>query len=252
MTAVGITRRRLSRLKLALSLVLGPPTTVGVAWASAAWVPVEKAGGTIALEGEHLGPWLIELKRATAARIIWFEKGRIWGRPNTSPPNGVMAAVSCWSFAESARLNPRMVKGDVRVPESLEQVINHPQVGWGAAEDTRGWPLGALRTHIVGTVDPRAPSAWICDDGVLLRSLNPVRENLATVRVLPLSPTWGGALADTALFVGGWWMAFTAAGGVIALIRSRLRLRAGQCPKCRYDLRGDLPSGCPECGWNRR
>jgi len=24
------------------------------------------------------------------------------------------------------------------------------------------------------------------------------------------------------------------------------------CPKCKYDLRGDLASGCPECGWNRR
>jgi len=24
-----------------------------------------------------------------------------------------------------------------------------------------------------------------------------------------------------------------------------------RCPACKYDLRGDLKSGCPECGWNR-
>lgn len=26
---------------------------------------------------------------------------------------------------------------------------------------------------------------------------------------------------------------------------------SGYCPMCKYDLRGDLDSGCPECGWNR-
>lgn len=30
-----------------------------------------------------------------------------------------------------------------------------------------------------------------------------------------------------------------------------IRLRPHQCPECRYDLRGNPDSGCPECGWNR-
>ncbi len=34
-------------------------------------------------------------------------------------------------------------------------------------------------------------------------------------------------------------------------LRRSLRLHRGHCPRCNYDLRGDLPSGCPECGWNR-
>lgn len=29
------------------------------------------------------------------------------------------------------------------------------------------------------------------------------------------------------------------------------RARAGQCPKCNYDLRGEFDDGCPECGWRR-
>lgn len=31
----------------------------------------------------------------------------------------------------------------------------------------------------------------------------------------------------------------------------RLALARGHCPNCRYDLRGALDIGCPECGWNR-
>lgn len=34
-------------------------------------------------------------------------------------------------------------------------------------------------------------------------------------------------------------------------LRRSLRLRRGHCPLCNYDLRRDLVSGCPECGWNR-
>ena len=33
--------------------------------------------------------------------------------------------------------------------------------------------------------------------------------------------------------------------------RRNLRTRRGLCPTCKYDLRGDLDAGCPECGWNR-
>ena len=33
--------------------------------------------------------------------------------------------------------------------------------------------------------------------------------------------------------------------------RPARRRTLGQCPECAYDLRGDLASGCPECGWNR-
>ncbi len=31
----------------------------------------------------------------------------------------------------------------------------------------------------------------------------------------------------------------------------RVRRLNGHCPMCKYDLRGDLDAGCPECGWNR-
>ena len=39
----------------------------------------------------------------------------------------------------------------------------------------------------------------------------------------------------------------TLAASAVLTVRSH----RGGCPKCGYDLRGDLDSGCPECGWNR-
>lgn len=33
--------------------------------------------------------------------------------------------------------------------------------------------------------------------------------------------------------------------------RRWIRRRRGRCPQCAYDLRGDLASGCSECGWKR-
>lgn len=29
------------------------------------------------------------------------------------------------------------------------------------------------------------------------------------------------------------------------------RMRRGHCPRCDYDLRFKVGSGCPECGWRR-
>lgn len=61
------------------------------------------------------------------------------------------------------------------------------------------------------------------------------------------------------------WVDYVALGGVVLLLlgvlvtgfsvigvfkRNRL-INVGKCPMCRYDLRGELDTGCPECGWNR-
>lgn len=37
----------------------------------------------------------------------------------------------------------------------------------------------------------------------------------------------------------------------LASARQWNRTRRGRCGLCAYDLRGDLESGCPECGWKR-
>lgn len=51
------------------------------------------------------------------------------------------------------------------------------------------------------------------------------------------------------------WMACIpislALGLVIRGSPAARRERQGRCPKCGYDLKGNLTAGCPECGWNR-
>ena len=52
--------------------------------------------------------------------------------------------------------------------------------------------------------------------------------------------------------VGSWVISFLVAGGLTLLLLRRKGRTEGICPKCAYDLRGDLSSGCPECGWRRK
>jgi hypothetical protein len=69
--------------------------------------------------------------------------------------------------------------------------------------------------------------------------------------------SWEGrpSYSTTELFIVPWWALLAAFGplplgrGLVALARRRRRLRvsAGRCAKCGYDLRA-TPQRCPECG----
>lgn len=65
--------------------------------------------------------------------------------------------------------------------------------------------------------------------------------------VLPLRPDLLGFAANTVIYAISLW------GLTFAWKRVRREhcRRRGLCPKCVYDLRGDLDAGCSECGWRR-
>jgi hypothetical protein len=66
-------------------------------------------------------------------------------------------------------------------------------------------------------------------------------------RVLPTRPLWAGLIVNTLVY------ALLVSVIVLAIpIRRRLRTRRGRCPRCAYELAGDLAACCPECGWRRR
>src|SRR5262245_37699077 len=53
--------------------------------------------------------------------------------------------------------------------------------------------------------------------------------------------------------VGHWFSASAATCLILAyfvyvLINMHIRRRPGQCPRCRYDVRGNESARCPECG----
>ena len=68
--------------------------------------------------------------------------------------------------------------------------------------------------------------------------------------MLPVVPLWPGFAVNTLFYAIILWLLIPGP----FVLRRVIRLKRGRCPKCGYDLRGQLPgagSGCPECGWNR-
>jgi hypothetical protein len=66
-------------------------------------------------------------------------------------------------------------------------------------------------------------------------------------RRLPVVPCWPGFLIDSIFYALILWLLIPGP----FVLRRLIRIKRGRCPKCGYDLRGDLKRGCPECGWNR-
>ena len=93
------------------------------------------------------------------------------------------------------------------------------------------------------------PSALIPDD---CRGLIPIsgRSILWTpdqLRAIPSLPVWHRLLINVCFYSALLWLAWN----LIVHMQEAAQRRKGCCPKCRYDLRGDLDAGCPECGWGR-
>lgn len=238
--------------RVVFAVLLGGVTTVGVAWGLALWAPVSGGHGVVALDGDHLQPWLIRVARPGAERVIFFEKGRVYSRPGVGPANASSCAVACWSFATSTRSNPKFVRGEIVVSPALEEeMARRPQTCWGVAEDRRGWPWAALSCSFFGTTDPRSPWVYIVRDGVRRDGPVGTRESLAEVKALPTRPIWSGVVLNTGLGAAAWWVVLSLGSWGVGRVRGALRKPAGCCPECGYDLRGDLGGGCPECGWGR-
>ena len=64
---------------------------------------------------------------------------------------------------------------------------------------------------------------------------------------IPFQPIWLGLGADSVIYGSAAWFLLRCCR---AILRANRR-RRGLCPACAYDLRADLASGCPECGWNK-
>lgn len=240
---------------LVLAIPLAVISTLALPIASAFLIPLDRRGGTVARDGDHLQPWVFRLEHATGSRLVWFEKGRVWSKPGVGPPGASSVAVAGWSFATGTRGDPRfkvVTPEELPLPPHFQQAINAPGLVWGLAQEQRGWPFAALSCLVSAPMSPSAPNIFAIDRGVLLPTNDAAyRESIASVRVLPLGPVWPGLIADVAAHGAMWWalltLVFFAFGGTGKAVR---RAR-GQCPNCGYDLQHDFAAGCPECGWNR-
>ncbi len=64
---------------------------------------------------------------------------------------------------------------------------------------------------------------------------------------LPATPEWPGFAINTCVYAG----LLVVIGHLFTAVRRAHRRGQGLCPRCKYDLRHDPASGCPECGWRR-
>jgi hypothetical protein len=247
------------------ALFLGFLTTWAVALSSAFFFPANTSRfGVTEKDGDHLQLWILRTDLLTGSRMIWFEKGRIYGKqPPVGPQNGSSSAIACWSFATATRssgLRP-YAKGTVELPpEERERITQTPAKVWGVAIDRRGWPLPALEGRAVGTMDANSPTPYVAEVGYLLRPETKAfglaaqqqtfasSESLADLRIIPTRPLWPGLIINTLLMSAAWWVLFTIGAAGLNALPSRSRARRGLCIHCGYDLAGlDSPT-CPECG----
>jgi len=223
---------RLVRLTIAC-VMLGFITTVAVAWAIAACVPLRL-----------LGSMTITQKMTPSADITLMElraDGVTWRRCAVS---GLKIPLDDFRSSEFWRNADEMGNSDWgNAPALLRSDFPIPQL---SSESATGWPKRAVWYAVYRD---RIGGRDVLEGGIPLGRL--VRVNTFDMThhpALPLRPIWLGLLVNTAFYTASW---FIPLGGV-GLMRRWRRRRRGQCPRCAYDLAGLTPGQpCPECGQAR-
>jgi hypothetical protein len=251
---------------LFIAAVLGILTTIAIALALAAWMPLAMyprqtiynfvAGGR---------PWGAAERARFGVRNLWFNELNAESLLPPKPPISNLLHL----FAEP--------KPDPNLPSSPEAWVAlarkrtagrtdldlrdsapwwgtfafggsaHPGVYTGT-DHAFGWPCPALWYHVQGVTSRNTATATAIEGGLLLTPRSSLEVRGYDFRALPLWAFWPGLIADSAIFALLWWLALFAPGA----FRRTLRRRRGQCSACGYDLRGNPPSApCPECGRER-
>jgi len=220
-------------IRIPLCLVLGVATTVLSAWLSA-WF-FQETGSYQALAKTSWKQGSLRIDRGSglggAREVMNFDNG--------DDQLAMLRAIKgAWQNCMISR----------RIDDPAAYFI-----GWGIrrVDGEYGWPFRAMHmtfewsTGGTGWVDE---NAWLPPVGLESGAPRPERGALP-LGVLPLA-----FAIDSILFAFFWTV-------VLALLANNVGIRRrfrGLCPRCGYDLRGQVrqdsrPSipGCPECGWNR-
>lgn len=209
---------------------LGVVTTVGVAWACAAWGKF-KVGSWLSREASVAGKGVIyaEFRGFGVERVTSWLTPRL--EDDAEPDRPPLAAL------------PRAVSeaGEERAAW-LERECDETawrKVCW--LDESCGWPAAAMASEI--RLQPRTGEE-VVRWGVPLQRTEPAGPWNERARALPLRPVWGGLLIGTALYGAGWMAVLAGPSGVRWWVR---RVR-GVCTGCGYDLKGIRERVCPECG----
>ena len=110
--------------------------------------------------------------------------------------------------------------------------------------DDAGWPARCLTCMVSQHVDADGIPQVDVVGGLSLGRFRKAHHWTLGLNALPLRPHWGALCLNTLTY--GAVLHLSVAG--VALLRRRMRSRAGRCPKCGYLLQGSAAFRCPECG----
>ncbi len=209
-----------------LSLGLGVVTTYGVAWGLMNLArPAPSHGAFSGTVGDN---WSAHVTRRDG--ITW-----VIGVGMGSLRNDLLDKLPLWSLAH--RMKPSEVVKACG-PVGFEPVVYLVERG-------AGWPmLAAVERYCEGfALTPSLQMRSVSVRGADVSIRWSTRAN-GNEWVLALMPAWPGFAVDAASFALAWGLVVWAMGK----LRRWMRMRAGCCAWCRYDLSGLTSSVCPECG----
>jgi hypothetical protein len=242
---------------LALCVVLGLLTSVGVAWGVALQrKQVFTFGHMVNIDispaGERFYGWSFDFKDSYRPALTRVELGN---NPGTRSTRTVLIDNHIAQRAQTAIAKLR-VREDRKLP--------HPNILY--PERDPQWPSWLrlpLQDERFVSMSARASGwPWLCLVHRSFENEDGTRRSRGGLRVrgsghyvnimdpdagmVPLLPVWPGLVANTAVFSGAWlaglvlpWMGWSA-------WRRGRRVRRGLCAVCGYDLGGR--GVCPECG----
>jgi len=218
-------------LRIVLCLILGAITTVAVAWGCALWVLPQNPPRQAGLKREGTLDWVLIRWDVSGSVILWSER------------HDPQRYVTRSQFVTAESLAVPWVDLGTPVNQREREVRR---------VEARGWPYPALYLEFEwrGTDDPMTYSErrlGMIPTGLELHDWG----GYGATRDLPLIPIWFGFIVNSLIFMVAWLLLVSYVPPAYRWARHRWRHKEGECPRCRYDLRGDLKSGCPECGWNR-
>lgn len=207
---------------LSILVVLGVASTLAVAWACAAWVNIYSVEGSLTSVKVRERVWeTTHIQNRFGHTRINFMRGSLYIDTET------------WTTWSDTDWDAPRVPGDH---------ARHQQI-------LTGWPWRAFRCER-DAVEIRIPSKSINVGGIAghtQRGISLTPQISQEWNALPYDPIWLGLIANTITYGAVWWIIIFGP----FLLRKKIRRQRGLCPECAYDLRGDLLSGCPECGWGR-
>ncbi len=223
--------------------------TLTVAWCSALFLPLNHDAARVSAVSADSLPAknVLVLQRAGASRAFSYQIGSPPSCPNDEQWSDELNAAELEDLITIYGVDPEIVPkwGHAVTSNELLEVI----------DDGRGWPFLALASSIV--LPTGASNTFSERVGVPTGELQSyVRGGLAVparsgsdpamyrVRILPLTPVWGGLVADVALYSAVVWIIICLSAALLHLVRRTREL----CTACGYDRRGSVRGTCPECG----